>query len=169
MAGLIESAGGKLPPPRPAAAAPGAPVAPGAAPEADESNPAYQAAMKIAMQALYGAGGAKDVAKAIQSASDPAEGLADTAYEMVSIADEKTQGQVPDELLVSLATEILGEVADIAQAAGIEVKGAMIATAMRSMLLRYVTEQGMDASQLQQAMADMDPQALGAALDKMEA
>ena len=55
------------------------------------------------------------------------------------------------------------------QAAGIEVKGAMIATAMRTMLLRYVTEQGMDASQLQQAMADMDPQALGAALDQMEA
>ena len=166
--GLIESAGGKLPAAKPAAGDPKAPGAPAAEGSADESNPAYQAAMKIAMQALYGAGGAKDVAKAIQAASDPAEGLADTAYEMVSIADERTQGQVPDELLVSLATEILGEVADIAQAAGIEVKGAMIATAMRTMLLRYVTEQGLDASQLQQAMAALDPAAVGAQLDKME-
>ena len=85
---------------------------------------------------------------------------------MVSIADERTQGSIPDEQLVPFAAEVLGEVADIAQATGIEVKGATIAKAMQMMLVRYVTEQGMDPTQLQAAMAKVDPEALGAKLDK---
>ena len=34
------------------------------------------------------------------------------------------------------------------------------------MLVRYVTEQGLDPSQLQAAMAQVDPEKLGAQLDK---
>ena len=131
-----------------------------------DNSPAYEQAMSVVREGLYGAEAARDVAKAMRAANDPAEGLATTAYEMVAMADEATQGQVPDEELVSMASEILGEVADIAQAAGIEIKGAVIAKAMQMMLVRYVTEQGMDPTQLQQAMAQVNPDELGAALDK---
>jgi hypothetical protein len=126
---------------------------------------AYDKAIGIVREALYGKEAARDVAKAMQSANDPAEGLATTAYEMVAVADEATEGMVPDEMLVPLASEVLGEVADIAIAAGIEVRGATIAKAMQSMILRYVTEQGMDPTQLREAMAQVDQEQLGATLD----
>lgn len=127
---------------------------------------AYDAGMNIVRKSLYGAEAARDMAKALRSARDPAEGLASAAYEMVSIADEATEGAIPDERLVEFATEVLGEVADIATAAGVKIRGAVIAKAMQMMLVRYVTEQGMDPSQLQAAMAQVDPEKLGAQLDK---
>jgi hypothetical protein len=135
--------------------------------EADESDPAYQAAIEMAMQVLYKEGGAKDVAQALRSASDPAAALADTTYEMVSTLDERTEGQVPDELLVSLAMTCLGEVADIAEAAGIKVGGREIAAAMQQMIIRYLSENGIDPSQMQQAMSQVNIDELGAQMDTM--
>lgn len=134
-----------------------------------QDNPVYQRAFNFALEALYGNGAAQEVAQAIRAASDPVEGLSETAYRMVEIVDEKTGGEVPDEDLIALAADILGEVAEIAQAAGIEVDGKTIAEAMRDMLIRYVTEQGLDPAQLQQAMGQVDTAALGAALDKQGA
>jgi len=120
----------------------------------------------MVQKALYGAEAARDVAKSIRNAPDVVQGLADTAYEMVTIADEATRGEVPDEMLVALAAEVLGEVADIAQASGVKIHSAIIARAMQNMLIRYVTEQGMDPTQLQQAMSEVNVDELAAALDK---
>jgi hypothetical protein len=125
--------------------------------EGDESNPAYIAAMKLAMQALYENGAAKEVAKTLRGTQDKVEALANTAYEMTSIVDERTDGQVPDELFALLAANILQEVADIAIAAQIDVKPADIAGALKTMILRYLGEQGVDTTQLQQAMDQVDP------------
>jgi hypothetical protein len=141
---------------------------PGADAQAQDphENAAYQAAIEFAMQALYGAEAAKQVAQAIRSASDVVDGLSSTAYEMMTVIDERTNGQVPDELLVSLASEILGEVSEIAQAAGVDIKPDMVAAAMRDMILRFVAEQGGDIRQLKQAMSRVDPTQLSAALEK---
>jgi hypothetical protein len=149
----------------PQAAAPQAAPANGAQPQAD----GYDAGMAIVHKSLYGAEAARDMAKALKTAQDPAEGMANAAYEMVTIADEATKGSIPDERLIEFATEVLGEVADIAQAAGVEVKGSVIAKATQLMLVRYVTEQGLDPSQLQAAMAKVDTEKLGAQLDKVGA
>jgi hypothetical protein len=138
----------------------GAPQGPG------ENDPAYKQAVQLAQQVLYGNGAAKDVAKAMKTASNPVDGLAHTAYEMVTVIDERTGGKVPPEMLVSLAAFVLGEVGDIAEAAGIKVGGPEIAAAMQQMLLRYVTEQGLDPKHLQQAMAQVNPAQLGAAIEQ---
>lgn len=130
------------------------------------SDPNYQAAMKLAMEVLYKQGAARDVAKSLASGHDPVETLANTAYEMVTVIDEKTNGSVPDELLVSLATQILSEVAEIGEAAGLKIDGDTIAQAMQQMLIRYLTEHGVDPSQLQQAMGQVDTKEVGSALDK---
>ena len=89
-----------------------------------------------------------------------------TAYEMVAIADEATNGEIPDEELIAFASEVLGEVADIANAAGVPVGGAQIAKAVQLMLLRFVTEQGIDTTQLQQAMAAVPPEQVGSMLEQ---
>jgi hypothetical protein len=123
----------------------------------DENDPAFQAALQYAMEALYSNGAAKDVAKALKSAPDPVAGLADTAYEMVSVVDERTDGLVPDELLILLAVTILQEVAEIGEAAGVDTSPTNVAEAFKQMLLRFLGEQGMDTTQLEQAMAQVDP------------
>lgn len=122
---------------------------------AEEQNPAFQAALKLAMEALYKSKAAGDVAQALKSAPSPVEGLANTAYDITAMVDEQTE--VPDELLVLLAVTILQEVADIGEAAGIDVSPTNLAEAFKQMLLRFLGEQGLDTSQLQQAMDQVDP------------
>jgi hypothetical protein len=123
-----------------------------------ETNEPFQTAMQYAMEALYANKAAVDVANALKAAPDPIQGLADTAYEMVSVVDERTDGQVPDELIIPLAMEILGEVVEIADAAGMEIKPSDVAGAFKQMLLRFLGEQGVDTTQLQQAMDQIDPE-----------
>lgn len=131
-----------------------------AQPEADgqdEQDPSYQQALKFAMDALYKSGAAKQIAQQIASSDSPSDALADAAYNIVSITDEKTNGAVPDELLVLFASSVLKEVADIAEAAGVKVKSTDLAEAMKTMILRYLGEQGVDTSQLESAMSQVDP------------
>jgi len=125
--------------------------------EADENNPAFQQAMALAMEALYGNKAAKGVAESLRLANDPVEGMANTAYEIVSIIDERTDGSVPDELLVLLSTNVLEEVGEIAEAAGLDVSPANIAEALKQMILRFLGEQGVDTTQLEQAMSQVNP------------
>ena len=144
-----------------------------AMPDDDESggddNPALQAAMEVVMQALYKNGGAKDVAKAMQG-NDPAKGLADISYQIVQVADERTNGEVPDDLLATLATSVVTEVAEVAEAAGIKVDGQVVSKAMQLMIVRFLQDQGVDPSQIQQQMAALDQQGnVGQALDMASA
>ena len=127
-------------------------------PEKDESDPNYQAALEFAMKALYSEKAAKDIAKALRTSRDPVEALSTISYEIISIIDERTDGAVPDELLALLATNILEEVASIAEAAKIPVKSSDIAVALKQMILRFLGEQGVDTTQLQQAMDQVDPE-----------
>lgn len=141
-------------------------MAEGEAPEANDtsggpdpdSDPNYTGALKFAMQALYQNGAAEGVAESLRTSRDPVEGLSNTAYEITSIVEERTQGAVPDELFALLATKILQEVADIGEAAGMNYKPSDIALALKQMILRYLGEQGMDTTQLQQAMDQVDPE-----------
>lgn len=123
----------------------------------NENDPAFQSALQLAMQALYQNEAARDVAQGLRSAQDPVQGLADTAYEIVTVVDERTEGAVPDELLILLSITILQEVAEIGEAAGVDTSPTVLAEAFKQMLLRFLGEQGMDTTQLQQAMDQVDP------------
>ena len=125
--------------------------------EPDTENPAFIDALKMAMEALYKGQAASDVAKQIKAAQDPVQALADISYEMVSVVDERTNGEVPDDLIMLLAISILKEVGDIAEAAGIELTAPQIGDAFKQMLLRYLGENGVDTTQLQQSMDQIDP------------
>lgn len=128
----------------------------GGGPDPD-TDPGYQQAMEFAMEAMYGQGAAKDMAKSLKAGGDPVEAMANTAYEIVSIVDERTDGAVPDELLVLFASRILEEVAEIAEAAGIQFQPSDVALALKQMILRFLGEQGVDTTQLQQAMDQVNP------------
>ena len=100
-----------------------------------DTDPGYQQAMAFSMEALYGKEAAKNVAKSLQTGGNPVDALANTAYEIVSIVDERTDGAIPDELLVLFASRILEEVAEIAEAAGVEMRPSDVALALKQMIL----------------------------------
>lgn len=154
MAGLIQNqmAGQGMP------AQQGMPPQEAAEGESNEKDPNFQAALQYAMQVLYEKGAAKDIAKQVRAAQDnPVDGVANIAYEITSVVDEKTEGAVPDEMLVPLAMQVLEEVVEIAEAAGIKLQPTDVAAAFKQMILRYLGEQGVDTTQLQQGMDQVDP------------
>lgn len=137
---------------------------PGAMPEQEEGgevqdSPAFEAAVDFAMQVLYEKEAAKDIAKQIKAAPSVSEGMANIAYDVTSVVDERTDGAVPDELLGVLGMTILSEVAEIAEAAGAEPSDQDVANAFKTMILRFLGEQGVDTTQLQQSMDQVDPNA----------
>ena len=131
-----------------------------------EDNPVFQQALTFAYEALYQQEAAKDVAQSLKAAPSLSDGMADVAYNITSIIDERTDGEVPDELLVPLAMQVLEEVGEIAQAAGLDPQPEDIATAFKTMILRYLGEQGVDTTQLQQAMDQVDPAAFRQAAEQ---
>lgn len=124
---------------------------------ADENDPAFKGALEYAMKVLYEEQAAKDVSQSLKSAPSVSQGMADVAYDITSIVDEKTQGAVPDELLVLLGMRILEEIAEIADASGLNPSTADVAQSFKTMLLRFLQENGVDTAQLQQAMDQVDP------------
>lgn len=87
---------------------------------------------------------AEKVASSVKSAKDPIAAMANTAYDIVAMVDEKTGGNLADEMLASAAAETLGMVAEVAEAAGIDVTPREIASATRIMLKRFLAESGED-------------------------
>lgn len=125
--------------------------------EPDESDPTFQAAVEYANEVLYGKQAAKDISQQLKSAPNIVDGMSDIAYEITSIVDERTDGNVPDELLVPLAMQILEEVVEIADASGLDPQPEDVAMAFKKMILRYLQEQGLDTSQLDAEMSKVDP------------
>lgn len=133
----------------------------------DESNPVFQQALQFAMTALYKSGAADQIARTLHSTNDIPGALAHTAYEIVTIADEKTNGGIPDDLMILFASKILEEIADIATATGIKIQASDIAQAIKQMILRYLGENGVDTTQLQAAMDKVPPDAFNKAAAKV--
>jgi hypothetical protein len=155
MAGLIQNGmnqqpGGAMPPEQ-------MPPDETAGGEVDERNPEFINAMKFALKVLYQQGAAEDIAKQLRASRDKQEGLANVAYEITSVVDERTDGKVPRELIGLLAMAILNEIMDIAQAAKMGLTPQDAAGAFKDMLLRYLGENGVNTSQLQQGMDKIDP------------
>jgi hypothetical protein len=125
--------------------------------EANPDDPNFDDAVEYLNEVLYGQAAAKDISSQLKSAPDLAAGLSDVAYNITSILDEKTDGNVPDEMLVPLAMKVLEEVVEIAEATGLDPQPEDIATAFKQMILRYLQEQGLDTTQLDEAMNQVDP------------
>lgn len=117
----------------------------------------FQTAVQYAMSALYENGAAKDIVQALKSAPDRVDGLADNAYKISEIVDERTNGEIPDEEVAFLGAEILEEIVDIGDAAGLNYTPQEIAAAFRQMILRFLQEQGADTRELESAMDQVDP------------
>jgi hypothetical protein len=133
-----------------------------------QQDPGFQQAAQFAMEALYKNKAAKQIAQALRTAPNVVDALANTAYDIVSMTDEKTNGAVPNEMLVAFAIFVLGEVTEIAEAAGVKLQPSDAAMAVKQMILRFLGEQGVDTTQLQQAMDQVDPEEFNRAAEESE-
>lgn len=158
MAGLIQNEMGGAPQGMP----PGAmqeqmPMGAEQESDVDENDPSFQEALGLAMESLYSNEAAMDVSQQLKSAQNLTDALASVAYDITAVIDERTNGDVPDELLVPLAMKVLEEVVEIAEASGLKPTPEDVALAFKQMILRFLQEQGVDTSQLDQAMSQVDP------------
>ncbi|MDP1931893.1 MAG: hypothetical protein Q8L60_10590 [Gammaproteobacteria bacterium] len=133
---------------------------PVAQPEQDDGadDPSLATAIDFVKRALYETGSADSVHATMKVSRQPAEDMALIAYELTSIADEKTEGQVPDELLMTLAASVLSEVAEIAEASGVKLQPSDVASALKIMTLRFLGEMGHDTRELQAAFDQVSPE-----------
>ena len=106
-------------------------------------------------------GAAEGLAQALQSAPDVATGIAEQAQQLLEATDEVTDSSVPDEIYMMLGIELMGEVADIAEAAGLPVTSADLASAVRMFLGSVIESLGGDPSQIRDAMSKLDPALVG--------
>ncbi|MEY4951781.1 MAG: hypothetical protein RL299_205 [Pseudomonadota bacterium] len=141
----------------------------GAEGEADPStDPAYSKAMDMVMGKLYDEDIADGIAQAINSSQDKATAIAEQAGVLLGLADDMTEGSVPDELYIAFALDILTEVVEIAQAAGAQIAGKDIAVAAREFITATVEGIGGDLTDIKAAMGQINPDELGASLDQVE-
>lgn len=127
----------------------------------NDLDPQLAQALKFAMSVLYKEGAAENVAKQLRAAKNKVDGLADVAYEITRIVDERTNAAVPRNLLGLLAMAILKEITDIGEAANMGITPADAAGAFKQMILRYLGENGANTAQLQEAMDKIDPSVFG--------
>ena len=139
--------------------------------EIDESidldDPSYQQALQEARSRLYSKEVAEGLARALMSAPDVATGIADQTKALLEATDELTQGTVPDELYMMLGIELMGDVGEMAEAAGMTVTGADLVKAMRQFMLAVIEDMGGDVNDLNAAMSQIDPQQAGGMLDQL--
>jgi len=90
----------------------------------------------------------------LRDASDLPRALAQAAYALVAMVDEKTQGLIADEDLAEVGADTLGVVAEIAEREGLQIGSREIAAATNLMIRQYLEENG--EVEALQAMQEQD-------------
>lgn len=130
-----------------------------------EEEQQLEAFMQEVQRGLYENEAAMDVARSLRAAEAVPTQLATLAYDMTAVVDEKTQGALDEDLIVAAGLSVLGEIVEVAEAAGVKIGGRDIALATRIMLQRLAEEAGADPAELTAAFNTVNPDELGAQLD----
>lgn len=130
----------------------------------ESASPQYESAIKTVYTLLYEKGAGRDAIDAMSNAANKPEAMANMAYELAQVAAEN-EDSFPEDDLTLLATSVLAEVGDIAEAAGIEVTAADISSAFKVMVLRMLGELGLDTTELEKAMNAYTPEMVDEAVN----
>lgn len=119
-------------------------------------------------KALVGEGGVVDnVVSSLKGAQDVPQALADLAYQITAMLDEKSGGLLDEELMIPAGADVLGQLAEAAQAAKVPVRGKDIAQATRLMLERFLSENGVPKEQVKGLFDSVDGDQIGGSIDAM--
>lgn len=128
-------------------------------PEADVDHPAYQAALRFVADALYKNEAAVSISDQFKTGKEnKTETMAHVAYDIMTVALEKLDGKLPEELWQLLTASVLEELAEIAEASGVEYSPADLADVFKQILLRFLGEMGENTTELESAMDQFSPE-----------
>lgn len=140
---------------------------PGGEEELDpKSQDTYDRFMAAIKRALYDTDYASDLIQAIRSRDEVSSVISDSAYELIGIIDEKSGAILPDELMFTVAMDVLGEMFEIVEAAGAKVSGSDMAQALRSMTQRFFKEQGGTPEEIENLLGGIDMDAFAKAIEQ---
>lgn len=125
--------------------------------DGDLPEPQYEDAVDRVMTAFAQAITADGMREPLLAAVQSPEAMANFAYDVLQALDEKSGATIPEEVLPAVAFEAVGTLAEVADAAGAEGDPEqMAAQATQIMLMRFLTEAGMDPQQVQEVMQSVD-------------
>lgn len=130
----------------------------------DEEQQALEQAFDIALEMIHGDGQAGDqIASMVQNSQDIVQGIGQ-AVATVLIGVEKKAGGLADDMKIQLATEIAGELTELAVNAGAlsedEVNDAFIQEMIQAAYAAYI--------EFKESMGELDPQELEASVADAE-
>lgn len=132
--------------------------------ETQQDDDAVKQVVTAAMELLYRAKAINEIVQSIQKGGDVAKGLADGAYQIMEILDDKSNGKIPAEALAPAAIEILGLIAeDYEKITGQPVRGRDIAVATQQMVQRFLQEAGVQTGD---AFEQVDYDKIGQVIDQ---
>lgn len=111
---------------------------------------------------------AKNILDTLMAATNKAEAMANLAYDTTELLDEKSKNQLTPEIAPTVAAEVLGEIAEIAQTAEMPVGSRDIAEATKIMLQRYMEENGVPPEEAMAMFQNGDADEIGRAVDQDE-
>lgn len=120
-----------------------------------EQDQAYQEGTKFVNDELYGGQTGDDIARAIEGNKNPEDILAFLTLQLVVKADEVTGGNMAEENYIPFAADVLEEVAEVAEAAGVEVDEVMIGNIFKKMIINWLKDNGVDTTQIEQSMSQI--------------
>jgi hypothetical protein len=123
----------------------------------DMGDEALTKAIEFVGKRLYEANMSTEIAKAFDgSTTAQPKIIASIAYRLAQAADTNTGGEIREENLSVLGILTLNEVITVADAAGMPIDGATASKAMQEMILTYAEDNGLDTTELAQAMGQVD-------------
>lgn len=138
-------------------------------PATEEEQSYYDRAMLAVGRILYEKNAIKDFVATIKGSPNPAEAIARSTLDIVKGVDQKSGGQIPETMLVPIATDTLAMLIEGAQAAGTKIDGQVVAQATQSLIQQFMSENGADPREIQQLSSMIDTQGIGNEISKVMA
>lgn len=132
----------------------------------EDQGPIVDQAVDQVMQSIYEGETPDQIVQAVKMAPSPVDGLVDQAVLLVEVAEEITQGSVPDEAYMLFCIALMGEVVEMAEAGGVQVSGREMAQATRQFIVQVVQSLGGDTAEVEQAMQAISEDQVGAVVEE---
>lgn len=125
-----------------------------------EEQAAYERVVLAGMKVLYSQETHQNIVQMLGQ-GEPAEAMATAVTIVMSQLDERSGGKIPEVVIFPAAAELLGQVAEIAEAAKVaQVDDRVVARAMQILVVKLADQYGIDPADAQALVQSVEPEQL---------
>lgn len=130
--------------------------------QGEQASPASQAAYEkvvlAGMKVIFDDKSNQQVLQTLQQGDRPDTALANVTVSIITELDRQSQGKIPEDVIIPAAMEILSELGDVAQKAGLfEVDDSTMTGAAQQTVMKLLEQYGVQPQAVQAVMAKLDP------------